>query len=670
MTFRRDFAILRFLAALPLAALCLAAGPARADEIQWGNVNGGSFHVGANWIGGIVPGAGDSARFSRTRNPDEQVAYTVSFGSSPSNLRLVVERDRVTLDLNGNVYLLTEPNFAMSVGLTSNGSGRLTLIDGVVATTTPDSRVTIGASQNAPGFLTLSTGAQLLGASFHVGYAGPGTLVVQNGADIVGGPMFVGSDGSGGITGTAAVAGVGSSVVVEDLSVGWFGPGTLNVNAGGRVESTTGNLGNSSGVLGTVNVNGTASRWTSSEDVNVGDTGQGALNITGGGRVQSVTASAGFLQGSSGAIAVNTNGELITQGRCTIGNQGAGTMNVTDGGFVQSGFGQIGVTAPGTVTVSGAGSRWVCTQRMSVGAGSGTGALAITGGGEVRSGTCTLAQFSGVGSVNVAGDGSLWAMTGNLGVGGNAETLQNGGTGTITIGAGGTLAADRIFLYPHGTVELNGGTLVASSIGIVFAAGGRLSLLSGVLHADVVEFGFQNQGATLAPGLTIGHTMIVGDYVQFPAAAMEIEMGVTDSGIIFDRVDVVETAFLGGRLEVRFRNAVAPSPNQSFVILDAQRIIGDFGNVANGERLAVSGGVGSFIVNYGAGSRFDETQIVLSDFSGCQADFNNDGFLDFFDYLDFVAAFAGNQTNADFNGDTVVDLFDYLDFVAAFAAGC
>jgi subtilisin family serine protease len=54
----------------------------------------------------------------------------------------------------------------------------------------------------------------------------------------------------------------------------------------------------------------------------------------------------------------------------------------------------------------------------------------------------------------------------------------------------------------------------------------------------------------------------------------------------------------------------------------------------------------------------------------CRVDFNNDGSVDLFDYLDFVAAFAANAPAADFNADTVVDFFDYLDFVAGFAAGC
>ena len=54
----------------------------------------------------------------------------------------------------------------------------------------------------------------------------------------------------------------------------------------------------------------------------------------------------------------------------------------------------------------------------------------------------------------------------------------------------------------------------------------------------------------------------------------------------------------------------------------------------------------------------------------CAGDFNNDGGVDFFDYLDFVDAFSTNAANADFNNDGSIDFFDYLDFVDAFTLGC
>jgi hypothetical protein len=57
----------------------------------------------------------------------------------------------------------------------------------------------------------------------------------------------------------------------------------------------------------------------------------------------------------------------------------------------------------------------------------------------------------------------------------------------------------------------------------------------------------------------------------------------------------------------------------------------------------------------------------------CAADFNCDGFLDFFDYDAFVECFETEVCgvgSADFNGDGFVDFFDYDDFVLAFETGC
>ncbi|QOJ00430.1 MAG: hypothetical protein HRU70_07985 [Phycisphaeraceae bacterium] len=60
--------------------------------------------------------------------------------------------------------------------------------------------------------------------------------------------------------------------------------------------------------------------------------------------------------------------------------------------------------------------------------------------------------------------------------------------------------------------------------------------------------------------------------------------------------------------------------------------------------------------------------------SGCAADFNDDGFVDFFDADAFVACFEGVECppgkTADFNNDGFVDFFDLDEFIAAFEAGC
>ncbi len=56
-------------------------------------------------------------------------------------------------------------------------------------------------------------------------------------------------------------------------------------------------------------------------------------------------------------------------------------------------------------------------------------------------------------------------------------------------------------------------------------------------------------------------------------------------------------------------------------------------------------------------------------FNDSPADFNADGTLDFFDYLDFISAFTGNLCTADWNADSVIDFFDYLDFIVDFQLG-
>lgn len=55
---------------------------------------------------------------------------------------------------------------------------------------------------------------------------------------------------------------------------------------------------------------------------------------------------------------------------------------------------------------------------------------------------------------------------------------------------------------------------------------------------------------------------------------------------------------------------------------------------------------------------------------GGNPDFNLDGFLDGFDYDDFVQAFEEGVPESDFNGDGFTDGFDYDDFVTAFETEC
>ena len=75
---------------------------------------------------------------------------------------------------------------------------------------------------------------------------------------------------------------------------------------------------------------------------------------------------------------------------------------------------------------------------------------------------------------------------------------------------------------------------------------------------------------------------------------------------------------------------------------------------------------GEFLQNFAGSGQSEYDRLALIS----PADFNQDGTIDFFDYLDFVDAFSSSDPTADFNKDGVIDFFDYLDFVDAFSTGC
>ena len=87
-------------------------------------------------------------------------------------------------------------------------------------------------------------------------------------------------------------------------------------------------------------------------------------------------------------------------------------------------------------------------------------------------------------------------------------------------------------------------------------------------------------------------------------------------------------------------------------------------------------GAGTIVANSGVssgGGSGELCQFVVIH-RGCRADFNQDGFVDFFDFSDFVTCFEDGQcppgTSADYNGDGFADFFDFSDFVTDFETGC
>ncbi len=115
-----------------------------------------------------------------------------------------------------------------------------------------------------------------------------------------------------------------------------------------------------------------------------------------------------------------------------------------------------------------------------------------------------------------------------------------------------------------------------------------------------------------------------------------------------DVVSVSNNAFLGGNLQLALFNGFVPSAANTFTVAEAMgNLFGSFANVASGQRLTTSEGLGSFVVHYGAGSPFDPKQIVLSAFqSGLAGDFDVDGDVDGADFLKWQRGASPNPGSA------------------------
>jgi hypothetical protein len=109
-------------------------------------------------------------------------------------------------------------------------------------------------------------------------------------------------------------------------------------------------------------------------------------------------------------------------------------------------------------------------------------------------------------------------------------------------------------------------------------------------------------------------------------------------------------------------------------VVGGGNIFNEFANVANGQRLTTSDGLGSFIVNYGPGSAFDSGQLVLSNFlSATPGDCHIDGRVDLDDYTPFPNCLSGPGDLFgtaecgcfDLNADGDVDLLDFAAFQTA-----
>jgi hypothetical protein len=165
---------------------------------------------------------------------------------------------------------------------------------------------------------------------------------------------------------------------------------------------------------------------------------------------------------------------------------------------------------------------------------------------------------------------------------------------------------------------------------------------------------------------------ISGDYNQQTAGAtLAVEIGGPFQFTEFGVLTVLETASLGGNLQITLTNEFIPTNLNSFDILRANGgLTGAFANVANGQRLMTSDGLGSFVVNYGPGNP-NPNHIVLSACahgSLLPGDYNQNGVVDAADYVVWrnTRGQSGSGLGADGNGNGQIDAGDYAVWRAHF----
>ncbi|MDB6092897.1 MAG: hypothetical protein JWM32_459 [Verrucomicrobia bacterium] len=184
---------------------------------------------------------------------------------------------------------------------------------------------------------------------------------------------------------------------------------------------------------------------------------------------------------------------------------------------------------------------------------------------------------------------------GYLALQGGSLTLNStftSSTGHVTLGAGSTLSSGSALVFDDGSLVDGSGTLTAPSIAMSgdFAPGSALS--SGVLN-------------------------VTANLTLLGVSRSAFGLGGTTVGSGYDQLAVSGTTTLGGDLVIYFRGSFESTVTNgmTFTVLSSTNLAGSFGNIVNGGQLYSADGLARFTVNYGVGSPFGATNVVLSNYT-------------------------------------------------------
>ncbi|WP_172991795.1 hypothetical protein [Lacipirellula parvula] len=544
---------------------------------------------------------------------------------------------------------------AFTIGDAAYGSVTVTASTGLTNTGT----TIIGNGVAGIGVFSLNgygANYELINASLDmlIGDEGVGTVSVANLAKIIV-PDDTTIGGQSTSTGKLVVTGLGTTYSNgDDMTVGLNGTASVEVLAGGFLDSDTVTIGANLTAVGSALVSGDLSYWHAN-GVAVGGAGTGRLEINGGGRLSVDTVvDVGVTSASYGELVVDGIGSRLQINAASL-NTGAGDASITisNGGTVTTGaMSQISPT--GRVTL--AAGRWTSTALSNT-------ALTISG---LLQGSGTL-DMQGV-SVNGQTQGRLQTKTGD-------HLLLTGlltNTGLVDL-AGGELEV-RGVIANNGDIDArNGATLRVGGAGLDNNSGSQLAITGGTV--DVFGAVDNNLGAEIAVvgGATgVFHDAVANSGKIYVSASSEIVMlenlsfvpssslalqvanletgdGPTDA---FGMVSVGGSSTLAGALAVSLAPGFAPMLGETFTILTAAN--GISGTFSSESLPALSGGL-SFDVQYTPNA----VMLAVVGGSFLAADFDKDGDVDSQDLTIWKGAF-GATALGDANGDAKTDGADYL----------
>jgi T5SS/PEP-CTERM-associated repeat protein len=203
-------------------------------------------------------------------------------------------------------------------------AGTIRIAEGIAVA---DSSGYLGYRIGSYGRATVTgAGSKWTNSYLYIGFEGSGELNIEAGGQVsaIAASYIGGATYSGTSKGTATVTGIGSKWITGNLYIGNTGKGTMKVEEGGQVSSSTTYIGDWTPAIGTVTVNGTGSQWTNTNYLYVGYSGSGTLNILGGG---AVAARILYIMNTQSLLAIDVG----TGSNLTVGNGNSNDMFTNNG---------------------------------------------------------------------------------------------------------------------------------------------------------------------------------------------------------------------------------------------------------------------------------------------------------------------------------------------------